>query len=56
MCNILNISAGEILTGVSSKSSEYLDPDFAILLKTCSSDKQKLIYDIAKVIAAQDNN
>ena len=44
---------GEILTGVSSKSQNYLDAEFAELLKNCSPEKQKLIYDIAKVIANQ---
>ena len=51
ICSILNVSAGEILTGVSSVESNYLNSEFSDLLKKCSSDKQKLIYDIAKVIA-----
>ncbi len=51
VCEILDITEGEILNGVSSKSSKYLDADFANLLKNCSSEKQKLIYDVAKVIA-----
>ena len=53
ICEILNVSEGEILTGVSSKSDNYLDAEFASLLKQCSPKKQKLIYDIAKVIANQ---
>lgn len=51
ICEILGISQGEILNGVSSNSTNYLNEDFANLLKECSADDQKLIYDIAKVIA-----
>lgn len=51
ICEILNISEGEILNGVSSNSNKYLDFEFANLLKDCSSEQQKLIYDIAKVIS-----
>ena len=54
ICEILNITEGEILNGVSSKSNKYLDSEFATLLKNCTPDKQKLIYDIAKVIADKD--
>lgn len=51
ICEILEISEGDILNGVSSKSNKYLDSEFADLLKNCSSEKQKLIYDVAKVIS-----
>ena len=51
ICEILDVTEGDILNGASSKSAKYLDSEFANLLKNCSSDKQKLIYDIAKVIA-----
>lgn len=51
ICEILDVTEGEILNGTTSKSAKYLDSDFSQLLKTCSPDKQKLIYDIAKVIA-----
>ena len=54
ICEILWITEGEILNGASSKSSKYLDSDFSNLLKNCSSDKQKLIYDVAKVIAGKN--
>lgn len=54
ICEILGISEGEILNGVSNNSSKYLDNEFANLLKNCSADKQKLIYDIAKVIAEKN--
>ena len=51
ICEILDITEGEILNGTTSKSPKYLDTDFSQLLKTCSSEKQRLIYDVAKVIA-----
>ncbi len=54
ICEILGITEGEILNSASSKSAKYLDADFANLLKNCSSDKQKLIYDVAKVIAGKN--
>lgn len=54
VCEILDVTEGEILNGVSNKSVKYLDFEFANLLKDCSSDKQKLIYDIAKVIAEKN--
>ena len=55
ICEILEVSPGEILNGVSSKSSQYLDSEFASLLKDCSSEQQKLIYDIAKVVARKED-
>ena len=55
ICEILEVSPGEISNGVSSKSSQYLDSEFASLLKDCSSEQQKLIYDIAKVVARKED-
>lgn len=54
ICEILEITEGDILNGASSKSTKYLNSEFATLLKNCSSEKQKLIYDIAKVIAEKN--
>ena len=54
ICEILDVTEGDILNGTSSKSTKYLDFEFANLLKNCSADKQKLIYDVAKVIAEKD--
>ena len=50
ICNILGISESEILTGVSGNSEKYLDNDFSELLKDCSPETKKLIYNVAKVI------
>lgn len=51
LCNILNISEGYLLNGVSSNSENYLDNEFSNLIKSISPEKQKLIYNIAKIIA-----
>lgn len=51
ICSLLGTSEGEILNGTSSTASDYMQKDFSTLLKKCSPEKQKLIYNIAKVIA-----
>lgn len=50
LCNLLEISEGNILNGVGSTSKNYLSNEFSDLLKSCPPEKLKLIYDIAKVI------
>lgn len=55
ICSILGVSEGEILNGCSQNSKNYLSSEFSDLLKTCSPDKLKLIYDIALIIAKHDN-
>lgn len=50
ICDILHITEGQILNGSSSNSKNYLDSEFSELLKTSSSEQQKLIYKIAQVI------
>lgn len=56
ICEILDVTEGDILNGSSSRSIKYLDLEFANLLKNCSSEDQRLIYDIAKVIANKNEN
>lgn len=59
ICEILGVTEGEILNGASNKSSKYLDSEFVNLLKSCSSEQQRLIYDLAKVVAnsnSEDND
>ena len=51
VCNILEITEGEILNGSSQDSSYYLNTDFFNLLKNCPPEKIRLIYNVAKVIA-----
>ena len=50
ICSILGTTEGHILNGTSSNSRNYLSEDFAKLLKNCPSEKQKLIYEVAKTI------
>lgn len=51
ICDILGISEGSILNGSSNNSKTYLSSEFDNLLKGLSSEKQKLIYKIAKIIS-----
>ena len=53
ICELLGVSEGEILTGVSNNSNKYLTDEFSTLLENCSNEKKRLIYDIAKVIVEQ---
>lgn len=54
LCRLLDVSEGYILNGASSSSENYLTKEFSELLKGCSPETQRLIYDVAKVIAAAD--
>ena len=54
-CNILDIKEGVILNGTNIESTNYLSQEFSDLLLSCSKDTQKLIYDIAKIIIANEN-
>ena len=50
MCNLLEVSMGEILDDVSPKSASYLNNAFSDLLKNCPPEKLDLIYKLAKII------
>lgn len=50
ICDILGISEGSILNGSSNNSENYLSFEFNTLLKSTTPEKQKLIYEIAKII------
>ena len=54
LCRLLDVSEGYILNGASSSAENYLDKEFAELIKSCSPETQRLIYDVAKVIADAD--
>lgn len=54
LCRLLDVSEGYLLNGSSSSSNNYLDKEFSELLKGCSPETQRLIYGVAKVIAAND--
>ncbi len=54
VCGLLDVTEGYILNGASSNSSNYLNKEFSELIKSCSPEKQKLIYNVAKVIVESD--
>ena len=54
ICDILDITEGEILNGTASSSQRYLVTEFNEILKNCPPEKQKLIYKIAKAIVEED--
>ncbi len=56
LCTLLDISEGYILSGTANDSESYLSNEFKAILDSCSPSKQKLIYDIAKVIAYSDDD
>ena len=51
LCGLLDTTEGYILNGASSSSENYLEQEFSELLKKCSPEKQRLIYNVAKTIA-----
>ena len=55
ICNILDITEGTLLDGAGIESKSYLSTEFEELLKNCPKGKQKLIYDIAKLIIEDKN-
>lgn len=54
LCNILEVSEGQILNGVVPEKPGYLNREFQRLIKTCPKGKLKLIYKVAKVIADEE--
>ena len=55
VCELLDVSEGYILSGSSENSESYWEEDFKTLLAKCSPEKQRLIYNIAKTIAEDEN-
>lgn len=50
ICDILEVTEGEILNGTSSNSPTYMTKEFNALLKSCPAEKVSLIYNIAELI------
>lgn len=48
---VLDISLESLITGVNTKSDKYLDKDLYNILINCTPDKQRLIYNIAKIVS-----
>ena len=55
LCDLLDVTEGYLLNDASNSSNNYLNKEFAELLKGCSPDTQKLIYNVAKVIVDAEN-
>ena len=54
LCGLLDVTEVYVLNGAASNSKNYLNKEFAELFKSCSPDKQKLIYNVAKAIVESD--
>ena len=54
LCGLLDVTEGYVLNGASSNSKNYLNKEFSELMKSCSPDKQKLIYNVARAIVETD--
>ena len=50
---LLDVSMEYLLTGIIPEADNYLNKDFEEILKRCSPEKLKLIYNIAKTIVNQ---
>ncbi len=50
ICEILEVSISEVITGVSMTSNEYLYKDFIEVLEQCTPEKRKLIYHMAVLV------
>lgn len=55
LCDLLDVTEGYLLNGASNNSTNYLNKEFSELLKSCSPETQKLIYNVAKVIVDSEN-
>lgn len=54
LCQILDVPQDFLLTGIASQSTVYLYKEFQKLLEGCSPETQRLIYDVAVVIADKE--
>ena len=54
ICNLLDISEGYLINGTNINSDNYLSNEFNELFLSCPKEKQKLIYEIAKIIRNSD--
>lgn len=51
---LLDINVSELITGTTTGTEIYLDREMKNVLSGCTPEKQKLIYNIAKIIAGID--
>ncbi|MCI8641622.1 MAG: helix-turn-helix transcriptional regulator [Clostridia bacterium] len=50
IAEILKVSPGYLLVGSNTKSKDYLREDFGEILKKCTPEQQKLIYQISELV------
>lgn len=48
---VLDVSIEYLISGVATQSKNYLDKDLYEVLLQCTPEKQKLIYNIAKIVS-----
>ncbi len=53
---ILEVPEGYFLDGTSISSRNYLDKDLHNLIKKCSPEHQKMIYEIVEIFAKSEKN
>lgn len=54
IAEILKVSPGYLLVGSNTKSKDYLKEDFCELLAKCTSEQQRLIYQISELVSKID--
>ncbi len=54
LCGLLDVTEGYVLNGAASNSKNYLNKEFAELIRECSPEKQRLIYNVTKAIVESD--
>ena len=47
----LNVPIEKFIIGTTQECENYLDKEFQEILSKCTGDKQKLIYNIAKIVS-----
>lgn len=50
----LDVPLESLITGVNTSSEKYLDKDLYNILINCTPDKQRLIYNIAKIVSGSN--
>ena len=50
----LDVPLEKLVTGTDTCSDKYLDKELYNILINCTPDKQKLIYNIAKIVSGSD--
>ena len=48
---ILDVPLERFVTGIIKEDKNYLEEDFYEIVKQCSQDKKRLIYNIARIVA-----